>query len=259
MKYVRVWVQLVHCAFSSYASNRIDAGSYFLGKLIRFGFFWLFFISLFHYTDSFAGYTKWETLLFFVTFNLVDVLGQALFRGIYLFRNDIRKGNFDCILVKPLNSLFYILSRLTDILDILFLAPLGVALWYVVIHLPPLPAASFFLYALFLFVGLVIVLGIHVLSAALTIWSMESEGMIWFYRDATAIGRFPPEIFSKPIQFVFTFCLPIIVMVAFPVKMMLGALPLFWAMMGCIIALVFLIGALVSWRVSVRRYSSASS
>ncbi len=260
MKYWKIWKQLTTLAFSSTASNRIDAGSYLIGKIIRFGFFWLLIVSIFLHTPLFAGYDKNEILLFFLTFNVVDVGAQALLRGIYLMRDDVRKGNFDYLLTKPVNTLFHTLSRLTDVLDALFLLPIAGLLVYVLIQLSHnVTFWGFIGYFAFLIVSFSLVVSIHILSASLTVWTMESENGIWFYRESMTLGRFPPEIFSYTIQMIFTFVLPVIVMVAFPVKALLGTLSGAWIATAVLIAVVFAVVSLSLWKKSLSHYSSASS
>jgi ABC-type uncharacterized transport system permease subunit len=77
--------------------------------------------SLYRFTDNIAGYSKYQALLFFLTYNFLDVASQAFFRGIYSLRDDVRKGDFDYIAVRPVNPLFYLLTKITDILDFIFL------------------------------------------------------------------------------------------------------------------------------------------
>ncbi|RLC36242.1 hypothetical protein DRH27_05520 [Candidatus Falkowbacteria bacterium] len=260
MKYLKVWKQLSACAIGSYLSNRIDITSYFIGKLVRFGFFILLIVSIFNFTDSLAGYGKYEVLLFFLTFNLVDVFPQAFFRGIYSFREDVRKGNFDFALIKPLNPLFYIMTKLTDILDIIFLIPIIFLIIYTVIKLEiTLTLVNILLYLIFIIVGQLIILGIHIISACVTIWTLESENFIWFYRESMTIGRFPPEILSLTVQFIFTFLMPIIIVVAFPVKILLGTLAIRWVLFALLYSFVFFFFSILLWRTSLKRYSSASS
>lgn len=259
-KYWRVWKQLSNLAISSYLSNRIDSVSYFIGKLIRFGFFLLLIFSIFRFTNSLAGYSKYEIILFFLTFNFIDVFAQAFFRGIYLFKNDIRRGNFDYVISKPINPLFYSLTRLTDILDILFLIPIIILIIYTIAKLNILITLIIIVkYLFFLCLGLIIVLGIHILSASITIWTMESENFIWFYRESITIGRFPPEIFPPTLQFIFTFLMPIVIIVAFPTKALLNNLTLSWSIIAILYAFAFFIIALLLWQISLKHYSSASS
>lgn len=259
-KYFRIWRQLSVNAASSYMSNRIEYGAFFLGKIIRFGFFILLILAIFNYTDSLAGYDKHQTLLFFLTFNLLDVTAQAFFRGIYLFKNDIKTGNFDYVLSKPVNSLFYSMSRLTDILDLIFLVPIiGLIIWVFPLALPDLSFANVFSYFIFFTLGMIIVLSLHIFAAVITIISIENENVIWVYREAMAIGRFPPEIFSPTVQAFFTYVIPIIIICAFPVKAFLGILSVKMMVLAVVITLIFMLASLMLWKVALKRYSSASS
>ncbi len=258
-KYIKIWWKISGMSTGSYLSNRLDSAGYLIGKFVRFGFFLLFIIAIFDHVPRLAGYDKYEAILFFLTFNFMDVSAQVLMRGVYHLRNEVRTGNFDFILVKPINSLFMVLSRF-DILDAIFLLPtviliiliynlIGVA-WSIPI---------IFGYISLVIVGMLILFGIHIISACVTVWTTESENFIWVYRETMTIGRFPPEIFSGLVQFIFTYVMPIIVVVAFPVKALLGMLGLKHAVLSAVIAAVWLSGSLYLWRISLRRYSSASS
>lgn len=260
IKYFRVWKQLTNCAVGSYLTNRIDSAAYFVGKLIRFGFFILLIFSIFRFTDNLAGYGKYEVLLFFLTFNLVDVASQSFFRGIYMFKEDVRRGNFDYTVSKPINSLFYSLTKITDILDIAFLIPIIILIIFTVYKLPAIITfANLLLYIILIFTGLLIILGIHILSACFTVKTAESENFIWLYRETMAIGRFPPEIFSPSVQIIFTFILPIIIIVGFPAKTLLGLLAWPWIIFACVYAIAFFMLSVLLWKWSLKKYSSASS
>lgn len=259
-KYYKVWKQLSNCAISSYLSNRIDSFCYFAGKIIRFAFFLLLIFSIFKFTDTMAGYGKYEVILFFLSFNLMDTLAQAFFRGIYHFKNDVRKGNFDYVISKPVNPLFYSLARMTDILDIIFLLPIISLVVYTILKLSiAITLLNIILYLLFIALSMIIILGIHILSACTTIWTMESENFIWFYRESMTIGRFPPEIYSPAVQLIFTYIMPIIIIVAFPTKVLLGLLTFRAGVAAFFVAILFFIVSVSLWRISLKHYSSASS
>jgi len=259
-KYFKVWKQLSICAISSYLSNRIDSFSYFFGKVIRFGFFLLLIFSIFNYTDSLAGYSKYEVILFFLTFNLLDVFAQAFFRGIYLFKDEVRLGNFDFTLTRPVNPLFYSISRLTDILDMIFLIPILVFIVFTINKLGlEFGFLNIFLYLSLVLIGALTILGIHIISAGITMWTMESDNVVWFYRESMTIGRFPPEIYSGFLQFVFTFVMPVIMIVAFPVKALFGLLAFKWAVFALAYSVSFFYVSILLWKLSLKKYSSASS
>ncbi len=259
-KYTRIWIQLLKNSFSSTLSNRIDSASYFFGKLIRFGFFWLLIISIFNFTETFAGYSTYQVLFFFLTFNLIDILGQIFFRGIYLFSSDVRKGNFDFTLTKPVPALFLTMSRLIDLLDIIFILPIVGLLVYAGIQLPvTITIGAILVYLFLVLLATVLSFTFHVIIAAATIWSFENENFIWLYREAMTLGRLPPDIFPVLLQYILTYGIPIIVMIAYPVNALFGLLSVGDMLFAGVITLLFIAVSLVLWKIALRSYSSASS
>jgi len=247
-------------AAASYMSNRIEYGSYFFGKVVRFAFLLVAILAIFNHVKTMAGYSKYQVIAFFLTAFLVDTIGQALFRGIYLVREDIRKGNFDYVVSKPLNSLAYSLFRLPDFLDVIFLVPLLTLVIYTFVKLGIFSnPANILLYLVFILISTIILVALHIVSVSLTVWTMESESFIWIYRNAMFLGLFPPEIFSNPVQLIFTFAMPIIIIVAVPAKALLGILTPGMALAALAVAFVFFFGSLLLWKISLKHYSSASS
>ncbi len=258
--YLKTWKQLASMSFSTTLSNRIDSLSYLGGKILRFIFFFIFILSLFRFVDTVGGYTKYETLLFFLTFNLIDVGSQLLLRGIYMLRSEVKKGNFDMVLVKPTNPLFLIFSRLIDFLDLIFIIPIIGLLLYTISQLDiHLTILTIFLYLLFFTLSSILVLAIHIITAAVTVYTMESDNVLWLYREAMTIGRFPPSIYASGIQQFFTYFIPIIIIVAYPTQLLLGEITLKHATLACIFTLCFFICSLFVWQLSLQKYSSASS
>lgn len=241
-------------------SNRIDGITYLLGKVLRFGFFLLFIVSIFRHTDSLAGYSRDEVLLFFLTFNFIDVMTQVFFRGVYVFKHDIRLGSLDYTLIKPVNALFYSLSRMIDFLDTLFIIPITVFLIVLLVKMGIVfHFASLAAFAGFLTMSFLIIAGFHILSLAMTVWTSESENVIWMYRESMTLGRFPPEILSAKMISFFTYVIPIVVIVSFPTRALLGDIGLREFFIAVSVAAYFFAFSLFVWRQSMMKYASASS
>src|ERR1035437_10388886 len=83
MRYFRIWTRLGIISFMVQAESFLSSFGYLLGKLVRIGFFLFFLFSIFKHTDALVGYTLPEVALFFLTFNIVDILAQLFLRGIY--------------------------------------------------------------------------------------------------------------------------------------------------------------------------------
>jgi ABC-2 type transport system permease protein len=260
MKYLRLWTRLAVMSFWVQADSPVSSVSYLLGKLVRLGFFFVFLIAIFRHTDAVAGYSFNETALFFLTFNLVDILGQLFFRGIYGIRGLIREGEYDYYLIQPVNALYRVAFSTVDFLDVIMMAPVLILTWLMMHRIVGqwhwLPVAAYIGLTLN---GLLIAFAVHIVVASLTVWTQELENTIWIYRDLMTLGRFPSDIYAKPMQRLLTFVVPIAVMVSFPPKAFLGRLSLDWFVAAFLISVGSVTFSLCFWSFANRRYTSVSS
>jgi len=117
-KYLKVWFLLTINVSQIAFLSRFGAILFIFGKILRFSFFLIFLILLQAKTQSIAGYSLWQIIFFFATFNLVDTIPQFFWREVYRFRSYVISGNFDYFLTKPFSPLFRSLFGGSDILDI---------------------------------------------------------------------------------------------------------------------------------------------
>jgi len=259
-KYFRVWLTLAEMSFAEQASSRLNTTTLIAGKLVRMGFVFVFLLALFSHTKSLAGFSLTQTLLFFMTFNLVDILAQLFFRGIYIIRSLVQSGELDLMLVKPISPLFRIATNTTDFLDMFTMIPTLVILIFVILRLETqVSLLSLSLYVLLVLSGIILALAIHIFTAGIAVITQEVDNLIWIYRDLMTMGRFPAAIYALPVKLVLTFVIPIAVMVSFPAEALLGILAWPWVLFSFFWAAIFLWGSLKFWRFSLRYYTSASS
>src|SRR3989338_7177021 len=121
--YFRVWLRFTLGAFQIAFVSRMGAFLFTFAKILRFTFFMLIVVLVVTRTQTLAGYTLNQSLIFFLTYNVVDTLTQLLFRDVYRFRQHIISGYFDYILIKHINPLFKILFGGADPLDLIVLVP----------------------------------------------------------------------------------------------------------------------------------------
>ncbi len=260
MKYPHILRQLASLSLQDMLTSRVDSLAYLLGKILRFGLFWLTITGIYHFLPQIAGYSYTELLTFFLTFNLVDVMGQALFRGVYFLGDAVKYGRFDYMLVKPIRPLFFVLFRFIDWLDCVFLIPITILMISVLSTLgPQVTAANLIWYVCGLIIALIISLTIHIAAAGITVRAGESEQVVWLYREIFQLGRFPTEIFPLRLQLVLTYVIPIAISIAWPTKILLGYLSPSYLWLGAGISLLALAASLRFWRSSLYYYSSASS
>ena len=258
--YLHVWWNLCEMSFASQLSTRMASVGYLAGKLVRFTFFLVFLFAIFQKIPHLHGYTLPEVVLFFMTFNLVDVLAQFFFRGIYGIKAMVRDGGFDRILAQPINPLFRVSFETVDLLDLLTLIPILALTYWTLAKLPgSLTLSRSFLYIILVGNGVVIAFAIHVFVAALAVSTQELDNTIWVYRDIMALGRFPVNIYAETVRVILTYLVPIAVMTSFPAQAALGLLSLKGIVSALAIAALFLGLSRLAWRAALRRYTSVSS
>lgn len=235
------------------------ASIFIIAKFLRLFFFIFFIVLIGQNVKSIGGYSLWQMILFYATFNLVDVIPQFLFREVYRFSDYIRTGSFDFILIKPVSPLFRSLLGGSDILDtpILFLSLILTVL--AISHLNNVSLQNIFLYLFLLINGFLIALAFHIFTLCIGVMSTRIDHTVMIYRDLTQMGRLPVDIYLEPIKTFLTFVIPIAVMMTFPVKALLGILTLPLFFISILISFIFLISSVKLWSFAINKYQSASS
>jgi len=259
IRYFRVFILLSYASFQTFLASRIGAVLFLAGKILRFIFFLTFLVVLVAKTQVLAGYNLWQVLLFYLTFNFIDAATQMLFREVYRFRQQIITGNFDLVLVKPVNSLFRALFGGTDLLDLVTLFPFIIFIGIAVSRVADITFIGILLYCLLVLNSLFIAASFHIMVLALAILTTEIDHAVMIYRDLSTMGRLPVDIYSEPLRSFITFVIPIGIMMAFPAKALMGVLSLTGIFTAFGIGITVFSLSLFLWRYALRYYTSASS
>jgi len=225
------------------------------------GFMLIWILSIFNFIPKLSGYSKGQTLLFFATFNLIDILAQVFFfRGFWFIQRWVKEGEFDRILTYPINPIFTTAFRITDWMDVLTLIPaFGLLIYTIGLLNTNLTLGGLFFYILLIINGLFIAFALNLFIAAATLYTTETANIFWLYRDLMYTGRFPTDIFNNFLRLFFTFVMPVAVIIAFPTKALLGLLT--WRGLLYAVSLSFFLNILSYkfWKSSLKRYASVSS
>jgi ABC-2 type transport system permease protein len=256
--YFKVWWLMSKNSFMGMVAQRFGAVTLLIGKLIRFGIFLLFILYLLKGVNTLAGYNINQIAFFFLTFNLIDIASQFLFREVYRFRPLIISGAFDLVMVKPISALFRSLMGGADLLDLITLPPLLVGIFLVARTLNPTTIEVFY-YLILLANGLVIAAAFHIAVLSLAVITLEIDHTIMIYRDTSNLGRFPIDIYKEPLKSVLTFFIPIGIMISLPAKALIGLVSIKGVLGAILLGLVLLSLSLKFWNFALKRYTSASS
>ena len=254
----KVWLVLSKNAFMVMLAQKGIFVLFLSGKVLRFAFFFAFLFFLVTGTEGLAGYNINQIMFFFLTFNLVDISAQFLYREVYRFRPQIISGDFDLTLAKPTNALFRALMGGADMIDLVTIPPLIVAIFYVGALLNPTPLHVFY-YLLLVANGLLIATAFHITVLSLGIITLEIDHTIMIFRDLSNLGRLPIDIYKQPLKGIITFLIPVGVMITLPAKSLMGLVSPSGIFFSFVLGIVVTFLAIRFWNYALRHYTSASS
>ncbi|MBM3209098.1 hypothetical protein FJZ40_02295 [Candidatus Shapirobacteria bacterium] len=260
VRLIKIWLMVSSRAAQSQLLSRWAGVLFLVGKIVRFLLFFVFLFMILSSTQNLAGYNREQVIFFYLVFNLIDIMVQFLFRGVYQFRFSVVAGNYDIDLLKPLPSFFRPVFGWTDILDFITLIPLWIYfLLFIFSHHLFTSSTSLVLFLLLFINSLVLGFAFHLFVCAVCVLTTEIDHLVWVYRDLTNMARFPTDIYQKGIQYILTFTIPVVILITVPAKALLGLLSWQWIAFSFLITGLFLWGSLKFWKYALKQYSSASS
>jgi ABC-2 type transport system permease protein len=239
-----------------------------------------FYLLIFSHTNSIGRDTGWgqhEFFVFLATTLIINSLVQTFFMpNAHEFSELIRTGNLDFALLKPIDTQFLISlhkvswSSLSNFGAGLVL--LAFSVWQLSVRVEnPLMFSplSVLFYAMYVLCGVAILYSLMIALAATSIWLGRNQTLydFWFY--ITNFSRYPMEIYSGrfglPLRWVFTFLVPVLVVVNVPARILAQplrpetSLSLFLALFALAATVASLLASRHIFSRALKSYRSASS
>ncbi|MGA9777883.1 MAG: ABC-2 family transporter protein [Verrucomicrobiia bacterium] len=217
---------------------------------------------LYLHTNSIGTWTQWQVVLLVGASSFIQQTYQAFFLTNCVNVSElVRTGKMDFLLMLPINTRFLVSLRQVDLGAFVNAAFAAVVVFYAAarLHLHPTAVELFGFLALCV-VGILIHYSLMFMLAAISFWTVRAQGIVWGYYNLFNIARMPDEAFRGVFKVVFTFVLPVLLVSNVPTRVLADKLqsPALWLVllgMGVICALI----SEWFWRVSVSRYTSAST
>lgn len=259
MKSLRIWFFYSTSSYQQTFASRMAAIIMLLGKSIRILVFASFLVFLLQGTKGLIGYSTHQVIFFYLTFNLIDTLGQVFFREVYRFRQLVVEGNLDSVLTRPINPLIRVLLGGTDLLDTVMLLILILVVGFYGINYISSNPADYLIYILLILNAFLLSAAFHIFVLGFAVIFLSVDHIIFMYRDMTSLMRVPVDIYKEPLRGIITFLIPLGIMYTFPAKALMGLLNPGFLLISFGIGGLFLLLSLWFWKYSLRYYQSASS
>jgi ABC-2 type transport system permease protein len=233
----------------------------FISQFFVFFTYYFIIIALFNNFDNIRGFTVYEVLLTFGVIQFGFAFNEIFARGFDVFEKLIISGDFDRLLIRPRAIILQILCSRIDIVKI---SRLLQAIIILVIAILNLNIDWNFLRVitllLMLLSAVIIFFSIFVFTASycfLTIQGLEVRNV--FTDGGKHMAQYPISIFKRGFVFIFTFIIPYAFVNYYPLLYLLGRVDNKIYAFSPLVVFVFLIPALLSFKLGMKKYKSTGS
>lgn len=214
----------------------------------------------FRFTDSVAGWTYPELLVVVGLFFAVNGLRQAVFDpNLERMTDYVRNGTLDFLLTKPVDAQFMASFRHVGVYNLLdpFIG-LGLAAVGLVLHGRGVGPGEIGAFAVTTGAAVLILYALTLVSMALAIRLVSSEGIGEVTFAFVEAARFPVQLYRQPVQTLLT-VVPVAFLTTLPAEALLGRLAPGWLLAAPAVGAAAVLVASLAWRAALRGYSGASA
>ncbi|MBC8094347.1 MAG: ABC-2 family transporter protein [Akkermansiaceae bacterium] len=230
-------------------------------EILWFGLQLSFISVLYLHTESIGSWTKWQVVMLVGGSHFIQQMFQAFFLiNCTNLSELVRTGKLDFLLLLPINTRFVVSLRQVDLGAFVNAASALAVMAYAARRLGFVPSfgqvLGFFALAI---AGVLIHYSLMFLLATISFWTVRAQGIVWGYYNLFNIARMPDDAFGGVFRAVFTFALPMLLVSNVPVRLLVNKFSPGMALLLIAMALACALVSELGWRISIRRYTSASS
>jgi ABC-2 type transport system permease protein len=216
---------------------------------------------IFRNVPALRGWDRWEVFFIYGFALSSQAIFEAVADGFYWFSDKyVIRGEFDRVLLRPLNPLFQVLLEnfsFEFLPDLVLGAAILAAAW-VKLGIPWSP--GLFILPLMLLGAALVLMGLFLALASVSFWAEDRVGVLPPVYNLMAFGRYPLTIYGKAVRSLLSWVLPFGFVAFYPSTGFLGHREFRLFFWGTPLAggLAFALGYAV-FRSGMRRYRSTGS
>jgi ABC-2 type transport system permease protein len=210
--------------------------------------------------DAVAGWTKEAMFVLAATVFFMSAVHGALFMSLYEVPYMVRRGTLDTVLIRPVDSQFWVSLRRFNFDRIgSLVAGIGMLI-YVVIKIPVVASAGqWAAYSYMTLCSLLIFYSLTLFLMTLAIYFVRVENIWVLGETLLETSRFPIQIFGPNFRTLLIVVLPVGLLATVPAEQLLRGVEPAMLLVGTVWAFGGMAVTRWFWRFSLSRYSSASS
>jgi len=261
-RYFRIWLAFFRNTLSRDMEFKMNFIFEMFIDIIYYGSLFFFFQIIFQFTDSLGDFNKDAVIIFLLTVYISDLLYVFFLGGNVFDINDkVKSGDLDFILLKPINSQFFISFRYVTtnaLISFIILFSLLIRLAYIY-HGGEIILLNYIFYMISIFFGTFIFYSFEFIISCLSFWFRNFSYAGWLAGELTKYSKRPDSIYKKWFRKSLFTIFPMALISSVPSRMLLFGPNIQLILLQFFIAIFFLFLTNVIWNRGLKIYESASS
>lgn len=258
-RYLKIYFLSVSQAYMTDLEYRFNFFASVLNTLFSLINTLIFFNIIYFRAKEIGGWTKYELLLLLGVYLFIKGIFEFTIRkGLDRLPRYVQKGKLDGVLLRPVSSLFQMVISKLDFDDLSQIIISFVLVNYSLTKLGwNFSWVYFSAFVLIIFCATIILFSNYLMIMTTTFYftRIHHEEI---YKNFLQMTRIPLDIYSREVQAIFTYIVPLAFFVTFPTKALLGSLDPIFIIVTPVFAFLNLYLAVKFWHFSLRFYKSAS-
>ncbi len=237
--------------------------------LITAEFIWystqlILFEVLYRHTNLIGGWKLDQMRVFMFLALFIDSIYMILWDSNFTkFNDDVRKGNLDLLLTKPVNSLFMMSSQKLSISHVPCFFVTGAGLIWALSQLPDFTWSRLLWLLLMIPAGLSVIFCARFALNATAILFTRADFLQYVWYSLFRLGLRPDGIYYSflggALRFILIFVLPFAMIASIPARFLMEPINPWIALWATVMPLISFYALSKYWRYCLRNYTSASS
>jgi ABC-2 type transport system permease protein len=237
----------------------------FIGNLfidgIFYGSLFFFFSVIFSYVDALGDFSKDAVMIFLIITYLTDTVFIFFFgSNTFQVNRMVVKGDLDMLLLKPVNSLFFISFRYVSTYALISICILlGLLLRVTYLYSSSIGLVNYVVFFISFILGILILYCVEFIIACLVFWYKNFSVGGWLASELTKYSRRPDSIYTGVFRKALFSFFPMALVSSLPARMLLFGPNLNLLLLQIFVTSVALCLTIFVWNRGLIRYDSASS
>jgi len=228
---------------------------------IFYGSYFFFFSVIFSYIDTLGDFSRDVVIIFLIITYLTDSVFVFFFgSNTFQVNRMVVKGDLDLLLLKPVNSLFFISFRYVATYSIISTILLfGLLLRMTALYPEPIGLINYLMFLISFSLGILILYSLEFIVSCLVFWYKNFSVGGWLCNELTKYSRRPDSIYSGVLRKLLFSFFPMAMISSLPTRMLIFGPDYYMLLFQLIITAFALILTIFIWNRGLIRYDSASS